>query len=173
MGTYCVAVVLALSLVVSLGSGANQLVGELSRLQHGVGGKVYIVDDDTLLIKDFTYDGRGPDAFFYVGKEGSRPSEQYGVIVPYPSSSDRNTTLHEFNGEDVTLKLPAVYKTSELRWLSVWCRKYSVDFGNVYFPIRSSAEDDADEGHRGAGGVFKVTAALSLLLAGIAMTMLV
>ena len=30
-------------------------------------GSVYAVNSSMLLIKDFSYDGGGPDAFFYVG----------------------------------------------------------------------------------------------------------
>ncbi len=39
-------------------------------------------DANTLLIKEFTYDGAGPDAFFWTGTSGS-PSE-VGTILPYP-----------------------------------------------------------------------------------------
>ena len=33
-------------------------------------GTVFTLGDDRLLIEDFTYDGNGPDAFFYIGTEG-------------------------------------------------------------------------------------------------------
>jgi len=32
------------------------------------------------------------------------------------------------------LTLPAHIKVSDLKWISVWCRKFSVDFGNLIFP---------------------------------------
>jgi hypothetical protein len=41
-------------------------LGSLKNLQHGVGGDVYAVDERTLLIKNFMYDGQGPDAYFWV-----------------------------------------------------------------------------------------------------------
>merc|ERR1712179_732098 len=37
------------------------------------------------------------------------------------------------SNEAVTLILPEHLKVSDLKWLSVWCRKFSVDFGNVIF----------------------------------------
>lgn len=45
-------------------------------------GDVYAVDDSTIFIKSFAYDGTGPDAFFWVGKT-PRPSPE-GYIIPYP-----------------------------------------------------------------------------------------
>lgn len=83
-----------------------------------------------MCIQDFNYDGTGPDAFFYVGKSGS-PSES-GVIVPWDENNPEDT-LEKASGKEFTLTLPEGYKASELKWFSVWCRKYSVDFGNVYF----------------------------------------
>lgn len=43
---------------------------------------MYAVDESTLFIKGFAYDGTGPAAFFWVGKT-PRPSPE-GYIIPYP-----------------------------------------------------------------------------------------
>ena len=80
-------------------------VGELSTLQYEVSGTVYIVDEDTLKIKDFNYNGKGPDAFFYVGESGS-PSGS-GTLVPYPEGSNGDTILTKADKIDVMLKLPS------------------------------------------------------------------
>lgn len=45
-------------------------------------GEVYAVDESTLFIKGFAYDGNGPAAYFWVGKT-PRPSPE-GYIIPYP-----------------------------------------------------------------------------------------
>lgn len=45
-------------------------------------GTVYAVDESTIFIKSFVYDGLGPDAYFWVGKS-TNPSPQ-GYIIPYP-----------------------------------------------------------------------------------------
>ena len=42
-------------------------IGPLVNLHHGVGGVVYALNQTALLVKDFTYDGGGPDAFFWAG----------------------------------------------------------------------------------------------------------
>merc|ERR1712106_1123900 len=31
--------------------------------------------------------------------------------------------------------LPENMKVSDIKWLSVWCRKFAVDFGNLMFPV--------------------------------------
>ena len=36
-----------------------------------------------LVIDGFTYDGTGPDAFFWVGTQGTKPSTD-GIILPHP-----------------------------------------------------------------------------------------
>ena len=38
---------------------------------------MYAVDSRTLFIKDFAYDGQGPDAYFYAGESGEPSSKGY------------------------------------------------------------------------------------------------
>lgn len=45
-------------------------------------GVVYAVDESTLFVKGFAYDGTAPDAFFWVGNT-ARPNPE-GYIIPYP-----------------------------------------------------------------------------------------
>ena len=52
-----VAVLLATASLVH--GAAHFQVGELASLQYGVGGKVLIGDDNSIIIKDFNYDGNG------------------------------------------------------------------------------------------------------------------
>ena len=61
-------------IAIAMASGhhsADHLVGKLSTRYHDVSGDVYAVDDRTLVIKQFVYDGSGPDSFFLVGRAGS------------------------------------------------------------------------------------------------------
>ena len=93
-------------------------------------GSLFIKDENTLLLKNFEYDGEGPDAFFYVGTDGE-PSAQ-GLKLDYPEG-DSESKLPGFTGEDVEIKLPEGYEASKLKWFSVWCRQFAVSFGDVYF----------------------------------------
>ena len=52
-----VAVLLATAALVH--GAAHFQVGELTSLQYGVAGKVLIGDDNSIIIKDFNYDGNG------------------------------------------------------------------------------------------------------------------
>ena len=36
--------------------------------------------------------------------------------------------------EDVLLKLPHGMKMRDVRWLSIWCRRFTVNYGDVYLP---------------------------------------
>ena len=110
-----------------------------------MGGAVYYVDNHTLKIKGFTYDGLGPDAFFLAGTYG-KPSDctprvcRGATILPYPF----NGTFYDYDdptipilmgytgNKEITLKTPTFLKTTNIKWFSVWCREYAVDFGHFY-----------------------------------------
>lgn len=64
----------------------GRYVGEFEEFAHGIKGSVYAVDDSTIFIKGFRYDGTGPDAFFWIGNS-PRPSPE-GYIVPYPEDNN-------------------------------------------------------------------------------------
>ena len=74
-----------------LDSDNGVYIGELSTLQYEVSGMVYAVDEETIHIEDFHYNGKGPDAFFYIGRKSSSP-DHTGEIIPYPQ--DVNTRSH-------------------------------------------------------------------------------
>ena len=122
-------------------------VAELRTLAHGVKGKLYAMDEKTLIVKNFGYDGQGPDAFFWVGTSGV-PSDE-GTILPYPFTGkfykyddDDAPVLKWYFDEtkDLKLTLPDDLKVSDLKWFSVWCRQYSVNFGDLIFPENFSLD---------------------------------
>lgn len=58
-----------------------RVLPEFKRLAHGLrSGNITILDAKTFYIPNLHYDGKGPDAYFWVGN-GTEPSE-YGVKVP-------------------------------------------------------------------------------------------
>merc|ERR1711983_415990 len=120
------------------------LMGTLKTIKHGVSGDIHSTDDEMVLeIKNFKYDGKGPDAFFYVGKKGTEPNSD-GIRLPYPENSDQK--LGEFNGETIKINLPKEIRFDEIGWLSVWCRKFSVDFGH-WIENYGSSNVNIDENH--------------------------
>ena len=65
-----------------------------------------------------------------MGKKGTEINSD-GIRLPYPENSDQK--LGEFNGETIKINLPKEIRFDEIGWLSVWCRKFSVDFGHLIF----------------------------------------
>merc|ERR1719319_93009 len=49
------------------GSGTITQIGNFVNIYHDIGGSVFALDKHTILIKGFTYDGAGPDAFLWGG----------------------------------------------------------------------------------------------------------
>ena len=47
-------------------------------------GTVEIVDDKTLVIRNFVYDGEGPDAFFTVGVRSRTPNPNDATPIRLP-----------------------------------------------------------------------------------------
>ena len=63
-------------------------------------------------------------------------NEKTGTLVPYNYQKkwNKKKVLAEYKGNrDVVLTLPGALKTSELAWLSIWCRKFKSDRGHVLF----------------------------------------
>ncbi|XP_014468058.1 PREDICTED: protein Skeletor, isoforms B/C isoform X2 [Dinoponera quadriceps] len=112
----------------------GKLIGTLQNYAHGIKGKAYAVDDATIFIKGFCYDGTGPDAYFWVGNS-TMPSPE-GYIVPYPETDKESDpqVLGAYNYTDIILRLPGGKRIRDIKWLSVWCRRFTVDFGDVYIP---------------------------------------
>jgi hypothetical protein len=122
----------------------EEFMGEFVNIFHDIAGEVYAVSENQLLIKDFTYDGEGPDAFFLAGRDGNKPNPRAttgDIVLAYPDNGveyeylDNNIPiLPRFNGnKDIILTLPKGITVNDLKWLSVWCRDYKVNFGHSSF----------------------------------------
>merc|ERR1712079_85545 len=93
----------------------------------------------------FTYDGAGPDAFFWVGESGApgRGADTHVLAYPFTGKhfeyEDAETPKLEpgtsYDGsKDIELTLPDGVETTDLKWFSVWCRRFSANFGDLFFP---------------------------------------
>ena len=56
------------------------LLIKVTPTNYQVSGDVYAVDDETMMLHNFVYDGNGKDTFFWAGGS-NRPGTQ-GFIVP-------------------------------------------------------------------------------------------
>jgi len=106
----------------------HPLVGttaEFTNIQHGIAGTLTILDDRTIQVSNFSYDGGGITVFFYTGVDGNYISgREIGPQLngrPYnnetlpPITLPDNLTLDDFNG------------------LSVWCVPFAFNFGDARF----------------------------------------
>ena len=95
-------------------------------LFHGVSGSLRVVDDCTLEITEFNYDGGGPSVFFYAGR--NRMFRQPGVFVLGPQLDGQVYVNDSFR-----LSLPDGQSLDDFDSISVWCFEFSANFGDVYF----------------------------------------
>lgn len=93
-------------------------------------GTVYAVDEYTLLVSDFSYDGNGADTFFWAGPT-NRPGPQ-GFLVP--DEHQRTNILERYFNKEFTLRLPDNKKITEIKWLAVYDLNSQNDFGDIYVP---------------------------------------
>ncbi|RWS28866.1 protein Skeletor: isoforms D/E-like protein, partial [Leptotrombidium deliense] len=105
-------------------------LGKLKTNAHGVTGDVFIVDESTIFIKNFNYDGLGPDAYFWSGY--TPKPEQNGFIIPDEKGSTK--PLSAYKNKNVVLRLPEGNTVRDIKWIAVWCRKAVVNFGDVSIP---------------------------------------
>ena len=129
----------------SSSEGLPKFLGKLNGHEHGVSGDVLARNSKSLIIKNFRYDGAGPDAYFWIGTTGNGPNEA-GQILPYPYKgrfyhyTDPDApVLRQFFGEDVELTLPPEVSVDQIRWISVWCRRFAVNFGDLLL-VQSETE---------------------------------
>ncbi len=97
-----------------------------STFAHDVEGTATIVDDCTITIEGFNYDGGGIDVQVYAGLNGDFRN---GFSI----SEDLYRPGEPYVNETLTLTLPAGKSLDDLDGLSVWCVDVGVSFGDGTF----------------------------------------
>ncbi|MBX2823920.1 MAG: DM13 domain-containing protein [Gammaproteobacteria bacterium] len=101
-------------------------VATLATFFHDVSGTVRIVDNCTLQVTGFNYDGGGPSVYFYGALDAAYASEDAFIIGP-----QLNGTV--FQESSLTLKIPDGKTLDDFNGVSVWCADFDVDFGSGMF----------------------------------------
>jgi len=100
-------------------------VATLATIGHDVSGQATIVDDCTIRINNFNYDGEGlPDVRVYAGLNGD-------YVGGFAISDNLYGMTH--TDETLTLTLPRSRTLDELNGISVWCVVAQADFGSGMF----------------------------------------
>ncbi len=102
-------------------------VAELSTFAHQVSGTAVIVDDCTIRLDDFVYDGAGIDVRFYGGLGGN-------YAAGFSMSEEDLRRPEGYDGtETVYAQLPEGRTLDEIDGISVWCVPVSQSFGDGLF----------------------------------------
>ena len=101
-------------------------VASLSTFSHQVAGTARIVDDCTIVIEDFHFDGGGINVQVYAGLGGD-------YEPPVGFSVSDNLLGQRFEGGTLTLTLPEGRTLDDLDGVSVWCVPVGVSFGDGLF----------------------------------------
>jgi hypothetical protein len=99
----------------------------LSTLFHGVSGTLRIVDQNTLEVINFHYDGGGPTVYFYLGQDDTYFSFREGLLV------GPLLTGQVYEGDSFIIDLPPGHTLDPYTAVSVWCADYEVNFGSGSF----------------------------------------
>ena len=100
-------------------------VAELQEFFHDVAGTAEIIDDCTVEIRDFVFDGQGIDVRIYGGFEGD-----YNLGI---SMSENLLLPNGYDGVTIYATLPSGRTWDDVDGISVWCVPVGIDFGSGQF----------------------------------------
>ncbi|GLX78757.1 hypothetical protein tinsulaeT_20970 [Thalassotalea insulae] len=100
--------------------------GYFETFAHNVSGRAEIMDDCTIKVTEFSYDGGGPEVYFYAAID-----HQYSEAEAFPISQAINGM--PFNNDEMILRLPNGKTLDDLNGISVWCVDFNANFGQVTF----------------------------------------
>lgn len=109
-------------------ASSHPLVGSVATFEgfsHQVGGTATVVDDCTIRLDEFTFDGQGVNVQLYGGLDGAY---QDGFSM---SGDLRRSPAYA--GESLTFTLPAGVTLDDLDGVSVWCVPVGINFGDARF----------------------------------------
>ena len=87
---------------------------------------------DFYIFQNFQYDGQGPGAYFYAGPSGRPSNDGYQI----PNEKGSMEVLQRYTGQNLVLSLPSGKTLRNVKWISVWCEEFEVNFGEVTLPDR-------------------------------------
>ncbi|MBL4826771.1 MAG: DM13 domain-containing protein, partial [Spongiibacteraceae bacterium] len=100
--------------------------GSLSTLAHNVSGTATIIDNCTIQITAFNYDGGGPQVYFYAADNfmfGSDDAFSISGAINGQTYVDRTLVYSLPNGKTL----------DDFDTLSVWCSDFNANFGDLIF----------------------------------------
>ena len=103
---------------------------------HDSQGVATIIDERTIHVEHFTYDGTAPAVYFYLGATDTHNAFLNGLQLQ--PELDR-----AYDDESITLYLPANESLDNYGAISVWCAEFSVNFASASFAQPAAVYDRA------------------------------
>ena len=102
----------------------------LAGYAHDISGYVTVVDDCTLELTEFTYDGAGLDVKLIAGEAGTSGDDQYvnGTVL---SEDLRKSGGYE--NDTVSVPLPTGVSLDDFNNMSIWCVSVGENFADATF----------------------------------------
>ena len=147
MQWFCSSLTMAMLVAVCVSPANAQLTSpqigweaKLSTLSHNVSGTVSVLDPNTLLFNDFTFDGGGLSIFFYLGAEDSQSAFTSGL----PIGVELLGSVFDGTQEPFTVDLPSGITMEGWNAISVWCVSVGANFGSGSFSADFDGNGDVD-----------------------------
>lgn len=99
---------------------------EFSDFAHDISGTLTVIDDRTLQVSNFFYDGGGVRVFFYTGTDGNYRDGSAGAGPIGQLLNGRRYT-----GDTIMLTIPEGLTLDDFNGISVWCIPFSANFGDA------------------------------------------
>ena len=100
-------------------------VAELIGHHHDVAGTAEIIDEDTIEIRDFVYDGGGINSRLFLLADGADFNRDIEI--------SENLVGDDYDGDTLTLTIPDDVAPGDWNLISLWCLPASVSFGDGVF----------------------------------------
>lgn len=125
---------LTFSLMLTFCSARNDLsdkeyLGAFKFVQHLVQGHAYALDDNTIFVHRFYYDGEGPPGVTFVAVPNGEKDYEKGTSLKVQEL--KATSVPRTFNQNYTLTLPKGMKVKDVERLVFWCAEYGVSFGRV------------------------------------------
>jgi hypothetical protein len=110
----------------------------LSNLFHNVSGTAVIIDNCTIEIRNFTFDGGGINVHVYAGTNQQFHTTQGGF------SLKSGLVGTAFNNGTLSITLPAGVTLDDFDSISIWCVPVGVSFGHGQFSAPAGGIPEVD-----------------------------
>lgn len=100
--------------------------GDFSTLFHNVSGTATIIDNCTIQITGFNYDGGGPQVYFYAAQDF-----MFDADSAFPISGAINGQTYV--DRTLVYNLASAVSLDDFNTLSVWCSDFNANFGELIF----------------------------------------